>query len=1266
MNFLILRLRVLIAVLAIAVVASGMAASKGAGCELPKFGSVEIKEVFSTRASIEVLAIISNTNEPHATWYVEYIQLAALEEAETHKEQPAWILSAEELNFSSSVKPALGLFDEAAGRRVQHHLSPSTAYLARFRVVSECGEAELEEEFATQPVGKPEVVGFRLSSLTPRSAGFTAQVESNGAATSYEFEFAPAVVVAGSVVPGEWKAFSSGASGTATVAEDFVDSKASVSGLEPESLYFARLRANNGVPPETIEKEFIWPGHFGRVESFETPTGKPVVLQLEARNVTAATARAGAAVDPNGGETRWRFEYIATQALEEAEQKKVEAEWVGIVGGKGVISTGEAEETPEGGPFPRAEASLSGLAASTSYLVRLVTENSCASGCGAGVVKTVEFKTSGAPEASTWPVHGLHGGTVRLLGSVNPRSVATSAEETVIVEGGPSGGTFTLSFEGHTTAPIAWNASANSVQSAIKEAIPSLQDVTVGGRDSGPYTVYFGGSSAGVVQPVLTGNGSGLTPSGSVKVVVAQAGGEACDARSWFEYVSLHDFETTGWEKAMLTPVEDIGVGESAQYVGADLLGLIVGEDYRYRIVAASSCPFPEVHGRDAAFLAPTTPMVLAGGACPNQSLRTGVSANLPDCRGYEQVTPVDKEGSQEIFRYDGVAVKAGTAVGEGGAEHGYGVMLDAPQVNWGPGAGAGQSPFFFSRKSAGWSMIAGQPQPEAGVSTYEVQVLSADLSLVGFRVEYKFSPGAGESKEVTFVYGRSGGPYTKVASVPRSKVGSERDGLVGAAEDFSKLVLQVEDHGLVSPKTTTTSGDDLYEYSGGKLAQVNVGVGSCGATIANGSGERPEIGQQTSSRGAVSRDGSVVFFEAVPGNVCSAASHVYIRRNGGTASAETVDLGAYQFVAANRDGSVVFLEKQSGENPGLYVYRMESGGSARLLKSSSNVVGAKLAVSEDMSTVYIVTSGEVYRYDVATETLEFMFATGGSNYFVSPDGRFFIFTATGVGDMPAGATVKGCGHETDHELVGECPTPQVFRYDSVEHVVECVSCSSSYAEEPKLGSYFGKPGPSGGQYEAPTGTPHLVLASANGDFVFFQTPADLIPSDVDGEVIPEGQGGVGLEHASLEESVSSDIYEWRAPGINGCALVQGCLALITNGRGGLENLVLGATPSGSDVFIYTHSQLVIQDNDQAGDIYDVRIDGGEPPPPPPPVDCENSACSTPATPPVDATPGSFTFTGPGNYTPEQKTKPHKARKHRKIGRRKRKRSLGHKPMTHR
>ena len=47
-------------------------------------------------------------------------------------------------------------------------------------------------------------------------------------------------------------------------------------------------------------------------------------------------------------------------------------------------------------------------------------------------------------------------------------SYLADSVQQVSLTGGPTGGTFTLSFSGQTTAPLAYNATPDAVQSALK------------------------------------------------------------------------------------------------------------------------------------------------------------------------------------------------------------------------------------------------------------------------------------------------------------------------------------------------------------------------------------------------------------------------------------------------------------------------------------------------------------------------------------------------------------------------------------------------------------------------------------------------------------------------------------------------------------------------------------------------------------------------------------------------------------------------------
>lgn len=87
-----------------------------------------------------------------------------------------------------------------------------------------------------------------------------------------------------------------------------------------------------------------------------------------------------------------------------------------------------------------------------------------------------------------------------------------SEVQTVTITGGPTGGTFTLTYSGQTTAGIAFNANAAAVQAAL-EALSNLApgDVTVSGGPgpATPYVVTFRAGMGNVAQ--MTASGAGLT-----------------------------------------------------------------------------------------------------------------------------------------------------------------------------------------------------------------------------------------------------------------------------------------------------------------------------------------------------------------------------------------------------------------------------------------------------------------------------------------------------------------------------------------------------------------------------------------------------------------------------------------------------------------------------------------------------------------------------------------------------------------------------------
>lgn len=98
-----------------------------------------------------------------------------------------------------------------------------------------------------------------------------------------------------------------------------------------------------------------------------------------------------------------------------------------------------------------------------------------------------------------------------------------------------SGGTFTLTFSGQTTVPLAWNATATVVQAAL-EALSNVEpgEILVGGGPwpATPLTFTFRGRYAASSAPVITGSFASLTgssPTGTIGTPTAGAAGAVLD-----------------------------------------------------------------------------------------------------------------------------------------------------------------------------------------------------------------------------------------------------------------------------------------------------------------------------------------------------------------------------------------------------------------------------------------------------------------------------------------------------------------------------------------------------------------------------------------------------------------------------------------------------------------------------------------------------------------------------------------------------------------
>jgi hypothetical protein len=104
----------------------------------------------------------------------------------------------------------------------------------------------------------------------------------------------------------------------------------------------------------------------------------------------------------------------------------------------------------------------------------------------------------------------------------------TDEVQTLTIGGTPTGGTFTLRFDGFETAPIAWNATNATLVANIDAALEALPSIGVGGVTTavgtmtagvGTITITFAGNLGRLAVPtitVVTNAMTGTTPTVAV------------------------------------------------------------------------------------------------------------------------------------------------------------------------------------------------------------------------------------------------------------------------------------------------------------------------------------------------------------------------------------------------------------------------------------------------------------------------------------------------------------------------------------------------------------------------------------------------------------------------------------------------------------------------------------------------------------------------------------------------------------------------------
>jgi hypothetical protein len=477
-------------------------------------------------------------------------------------------------------------------------------------------------------------------------------------------------------------------------------------------------------------------------------------------------------------------------------------------------------------------------------------------------------------------------------------------------------------------------------------------------------------------------------------------------------------------------------------------------------------------------------------------------------------------------------------------------------------------------------------------------------------------------------------------------------------------------------------AGEELPPANGGNEVQFGVGRAS------------NETSQASSGRHAISADGSRVIWTwqgvglYLRDTTADRTLQLDLAEEACLEAGEC-ESGGGRFQIASADGSRVFftdehrLTADASQPGGADLYEceiiVEDSGLAcdltdltpELGGERSQVLGGVLGSSEDGSDLYFVANGRLADnvvdhgagpesaqagncelngvegqtcnlYRLHEGTVSFIAILSGVdayNWFnqdesqpvrISASGRWLAFMSS-----------RSLTGYDNRDAVSGQPDAEIYEYDASTGRLSCASCDPSGARPH---------GMEASQLNSSSASESLVKGIWNPfGWVSAMTPANSTFQGGGHQSRVLSDSG-RLFFNSLDALVPGDsnsnwdVYQSEPVGVGTCssgtpgfqASTGACLGLISAGTSGKQSAFLDASESGADVFFLTSSRLdPSRDVDSARDVYDAHECSAEvpcfPAAEPPPPACAGDACQQPATPPVDATPGSLTFNGAGN-----------------------------------
>ncbi len=967
----------------------------------------------------------------------------------------------------------------------------------------------------------------------------------------------------------------------------------------------------------------------------------PPVIELESVTAGYLQIQVLGTVEPNGEETRIYAEFATAEA--------------------GPFSFEPIGELPAGasGPTPVSGTIKTRLEPETEYFVRLDAETG-----GFGETYSAQPYTVVTTKAVARPIVSIDApssvGTraIHLSGHVNPNAPepegSTSLDEQAAfktlwhfkctVVGGSPAENSCPGVEGSVAADDASHAVAAEV-----ENLPPNKNLEVELIASNA-----GGTVSAGPQTFLTHDfARALSVGETTAVVYDEINPEGSPTTFHVDYGLT---EAYGGSTPESLPIEVGGMVAEDNLphpVQAAITGLQPGTTYHWRMVVTNAGGMSI--GTDHTFTTFATPEPLGAG-CANRAFRTSAAAALPDCRAYEQASPVAKNGGSV---FGGISMVQASASGNR-------VTFRAPSGLPTTGGTSSFPLYVASRDADGWSTTDTLPLGEPGQG---FQLLGWDAELVS-----AISAG-GSSRSASTTPGLysadiAAGTYRRIAALHSAQY--ESTYLAGAATSPSHFIIE-------SPETLAPGGiegkPNLYEFNEGQLSSVGR-VPSSPATACAGASCVPAAAgsfagpyrwtksdtahggvgnfgaglEHFYTENTISRDGRRIIFTA------ASSGQLYLREDG----TKTIQVSASQktppdpngprpaaFVAATPDGSKVFFlscEKLTDESTAesssstetcggaeegqdLYSFDTTTGELADLTEdhepSAGETHGAAVkglvGISEGGSFVYFVANGVLTpeteengneeHAEPGTCTSNPEDENASCNLYLA-HGETVVFVARlsqgpaadGADWVPyvANEAVKGSRVAADGTLLFGAKE-SLTGYDNSLVVDGGANCRRRGAPEPTCEQELYRYQPGDGQITCVSCSP--TNAAPKGPAVLESRQAGF-PAAPHMTVLTRNitDDGDRIFFDSPDSLVPADTngvvdpYEWEAAGTGSCRAVAadgGCLYLLSSGKSPHSSFLADVSASGNDAFFFTTQPLVPADTDENLDMYDARVEGG-------------------------------------------------------------------------